>query len=127
MLKFADQYPPGPNKSLCEGWCCGYAPIPHSPSEPPDALSEKQLKQIENLRKAKIYSRCYFETLDEIYEALDFELQHCISTHKVREAEGEFSFKGKTYRFARVFDFSLDEAWIEITDTEGNILYGRGN
>ena len=127
MFKFADQYPPGPNKYLCEGWCCGYAPSPCSLSELPDALSEEQLKQINDLCKTKVFSKCYFETLDEIYEALDFELQHCISTHKVRTAEGEFSFKGKRYRFSRVFDFSLDEAWIEITDTEGNVLFGRGN
>ncbi|MBO5784761.1 MAG: hypothetical protein J6R05_01675, partial [Bacteroidaceae bacterium] len=43
----------------------------------------------------------------------------------VREAEGQFSFRGKNYSYARVFDYENDEAWVEIREADGKILYGK--
>lgn len=126
MFRFEESYQPGPGKYLCEGWCCGYALIPHDPREPAEVLSEDEQAHIAELKQGRVYSKCYFESLDEIYKALDFELWYCVYSYKVREAEGEFTFKGKTYSYARVFDFEIDGAWIEIKDENGNILYGKG-
>ena len=125
MFKFSENYLPGPNKFLCDGWCCGYAPVPRDPREPAPTLSAEEQARIEELKQTKVFSQCYFETLDEIYEALDYELVYCISVHKVREVNGQFTFKGKTYSYARVFNFERDEAWIEIKDEDGSLLYGK--
>lgn len=125
MFRFEESYPPAPEKFLCEGWCCRYAPSPHDPREPEELVSEEERAHIEELKQGRVYSNCYFESLDEIYKALDFELWYCIYSCKVRELQGEFTFKGKTYSYARVFNFETDTAWVEIKDKDGNLLYGR--
>ncbi|MBR6606257.1 MAG: hypothetical protein IKK92_10415 [Prevotella sp.] len=125
MFRFEESYQPGPDKFLCDGWCCGYAPSPHDPREPEEVLSEEEQAHIAELKQRRVYSKCYFESLEEIYKALDFELWYCIQRYKVREAQGEFTFKGQTYSYARIFDFETDSAWVEIKDGDGNVLYGR--
>ena len=126
MFRFEESHiQPGPGKFLCEGWCCRYAPSPHDPREPAEVFTEEEQARIAELKQGRVYSKCYFASLDEIYEALDFELWYCIHRCKVREAQGEFVFKGETYSYARVFDFETDAAWVEIKDKDGNLLYGK--
>ena len=126
MFRFEESYPPSPDKFLCEGWCCRYAPSPRDPREPEEVFTEEEQARIAELKQGRVYSKCYFASLDEIYRALDFELWYCIHTYKVREAQGEFVFKGEPYTYARVFDFETDTAWVEIKDKDGNLVYGKG-
>lgn len=126
LFRFEDSYQYESGKFLCEGWCCRYAPSPRDPREPEDILSAEEQVHIEELKRGKVYSRCYFSSLKEICEALDFELWYCIHTCKVREAQGEFVFKGESYAYSRVFDFETDTAWVEIKDKNGNLVYGKG-
>ena len=126
MFRFEESHiQPGPGKFLCEGGCCRYAPSPHDPREPAEVFTEQEQARIAELKQGRVYSKCYFASLAEIYEALAFELWYCIHSCKVREAQGEFSIKGETYSYTRVFDFETDAAWIEIKDKDGNLLYGR--
>lgn len=126
MFRFEESYSPAPDKFLCDGWCCRYAPSPHDPREPEEVFTEEELARIAELKQGRVYSKCYFASLDEIYRALDFELWYCIHTCKVREAQGEFVFKGESYAYSRVFDFETDTAWVEIKDKDGNLVYGKG-
>lgn len=126
MFRFEESYPPSPDKFLCEGWCCRYAPSPRDPREPEEVFTEEEQARIAELKQGRVYSKCYFASLAEIYEALAFELWYCIHTCKVREAKGEFVFKGESYAYSRVFDFETDTAWVEIKDKDGNLVYGKG-
>lgn len=126
MFRFEESYPPSPDKFLCEGWCCRYAPSPRDPREPEEVFTEEEQARIAELKQGRVYSKCYFASLAEIYEALAFELWYCIHTCKVREAQGEFVFKGESYAYSRVFDFETDTAWVEIKDKDGNLVYGKG-
>ena len=126
MFRFEESYPPSPDKFLCEGWCCRYAPSPRDPREPEEVFTEEEQALIAELKQGRVYSKCYFASLAEIYEALAFELWYCIHTCKVREAQGEFVFKGESYAYYRVFDFETDTAWVEIKDKDGNLVYGKG-
>ena len=126
MFRFEESYPPSPDKFLCEGWCCRYAPSPRDPREPEEVITEEEQARIAELKQGRVYSKCYFASLAEIYEALAFELWYCIHTCKVREAQGEFVFKGESYAYSRVFDFETDTAWVEIKDKDGNLVYGKG-
>ena len=126
MFRFEESYPPSPDKFLCEGWCCRYAPSPRDPREPEEVFTEEEQARIAELKQGRVYSKCYFASLAEIYEALAFELWYCIHTCKVREAQGEFVFKGESYAYSRVFDFETDTAWVEIKDKNGNLVYGKG-
>lgn len=127
MFRFEESYQAGPNKHLCEGWCCGYAPPPRDPKAPVELLSEEEQARIDKLKKTRSYSKCYFESLDDIFNALDFELWYSIHQCKVRERHGQFSFNGQTYTYARKFDFEIGKAWIEIKDETGHILYGKSD
>jgi hypothetical protein len=126
VFRFEESYPPSPDKFLCEGWCCRYAPSPRDPREPEEVFTEEEQARIAELKQGRVYSKCYFASLAEIYEALAFELWYCIHTCKVREAQGEFVFKGESYAYSRVFDFETDTAWVEIKDKDGNLVYGKG-
>ena len=126
MFRFEESYPPSPDKFLCEGWCCRYTPSPRDPREPEEVFTEEEQARIAELKQGRVYSKCYFASLAEIYEALAFELWYCIHTCKVREAQGEFVFKGESYAYSRVFDFETDTAWVEIKDKDGNLVYGKG-
>ena len=114
MLRFNEDFEnQGEGKSLCECWYCGYCPIPGEP------------KDMELYRREEVYCKGYFSSLDEIYDAFRFEFTYYLYRHKAREDTGHFTFEGKEYTFAYVYDLGADLCWVEIKDFEGQILYGK--
>ena len=66
MFRFEESYPPSPDKFLCEGWCCRYAPSPRDPREPEEVFTEEEQARIAELKQGRVYSKCYFASLAEI-------------------------------------------------------------